>query len=98
MSQAERNEAEPPTEGFREPPERITEPCLTYMARIMELRSFVSYYFNFVKTSHQLAKLIPTEAKEAASASQLQILQYNYSAQRPLVNQIMLSRATESFD
>jgi hypothetical protein len=97
MSAAKDNEANPLAEGFRDPPERVTEPCLTYMARIMELRNFVSFYFSFVKTSHELGKLIPKEAKEMSSAKE-QVFEYNYSAQRPLVNQIMLSRATESFD
>ena len=64
----------------------------------MELREFVAFYFNFVKTSHELGKLIPAEVKAAAAPKQWELLEYNYSRQRPLVNQIMLSRATESFD
>lgn len=86
------------SEGFQEAPERVTEPCLTYMARIMELRKLVSFYFGFVKTSQELGRLIPAEAKESASESALAVIEYDYSAQRPLVNQIMLSRAVESFD
>ena len=91
-------DADPIAEGFRDPPDRVTEPCLTYMARIMELRRFVSFYFNFVKTSHQLGKLIQEKTTEISDAVEFQILEYNYSNQRPLINQIMLSRATELFD
>src|SRR5260370_5197810 len=95
---AEKDNADPFAEGFRDPPERVTEPCLTYMERIMELRRLIAFYFTFVKTSQKLGTLIPKEAKEAAGAKEMQVLEYNYSDQQPLVNQIMLSRATESFD
>lgn len=98
MTEAPPAEADPLAEGFRDPPDRVTEPCFTYMARIMELRDFVSFYFNFVKSSRELGRLIPAAAKAAASPKQLAILEYDYSSQRPLMNQIMLSRATESFD
>lgn len=80
------------------PPDRITEPCITYMARIMELREFVGFYFAFVKASGEISKLIPEEAKAEATEQQRRVLNYTYSAQRPLVNEIMLSRAVESFD
>jgi|LNFM01.2.fsa_nt_gb hypothetical protein len=98
MSEAQPAETDALAEGFRDPPDRVTEPCLTYMARIMELRDFVSFYFNFVKSSHELGKLIPAAAKEYAGPKQLEVLKYDYSRHQPLVNQIMLSRATESFD
>jgi hypothetical protein len=98
MNEVKDDDADPQAEGFRDPPYRVTEPCLTYMARIMELRTLVSFYFSFVKTSHELGKLIPKDMKEIAGAKDLRVLEYNYSSQRPLVNQIMLSRATESFD
>jgi hypothetical protein len=94
----EEKKADPLLEGFRQPPERVTEPCLTYMTRTMELRDFISFYFSFVKTSQKLGNLIPDEAKTAAGAKELTVLKYNYMGQRSLVNQIMLSRAVESFD
>lgn len=94
----EKKQADPLSEGFRQPPERVTEPCLTYMRRTMELRDFISFYFSFVKTSQKLGNLIPDEAKKAAGAKELTVLKYNYMGQRSLVNQIMLSRAVESFD
>lgn len=85
-------------EGFRNPPDRVSEPCLTYIARVMELRNFVSFYFNFVKTSVALGRLVPEDARSRADAKGREVLQYDYSAHRPFVNQIMLSRAIESFD
>lgn len=98
MSNSDPVKADARTEGFCDPADRVTEPCLIYMARIMELRRFVSFYFSFVKTSQELGSLIPSGAKKTASAMGLQVLEYNYSDQRPFVNQIMLSRAAESFD
>jgi hypothetical protein len=91
-------QTDPFTEGFRHPPEYVTGPCSTYMVRVMELRRLVGFYFMFVKTSQKLGTLIPKEAKETAGAKGMQIFEYSYSDQRPLVNQLMLSRAVESFD
>lgn len=90
--------ADPLTEGFRDPPDHVTEPCLTYMARIMELREFVNFYFGFVKSSEEIGNLIPDDQKGKAGKRVIGVLQYNYSKQRPLMNQIMLSRAIESFE
>lgn len=91
-------EVAPEAEGFGMPPDHVTEPCLTYMARIMELRDFVGFYFAFVKSSAELGQLIPPEARSQVTEQQYRVLTCNYSGQRPLVNQIMLSRAVESFD
>lgn len=90
--------ADPLAEGFRNPPDRVTEPCLTYMARIMELRDFVGFYFNFVKTSVALGKLVPEDEQSRADARGREVLRYDYSRHRFFVNEIMLSRAIESFD
>ena len=98
MSKEPEDDADPLAEGFRNPPERVTGPCLTYIARIMELREFIYFYFSFVKTSQELGSLIPRKEQEAASSQQSHVLVYNYSRQRPLVNQIMLSRAVKLFD
>lgn len=97
MSQSA-DDADPLAEGFRDPPDRVTEPCLTYMARVMELRDFVSFYFNFVKSSAELAKLLPQAEVSEEQKQSFGVLKYDYSRQRPFVNQIMLSRAIESFD
>ena len=91
-------EADPLQEGFRDPPDRVTKPCLTYMTRIMEVREFISYYFTFVKTSHEMGKHIPKEKRGSTGDKGLRVLTYNYSEHRPFVNQVMLSRAVESFD
>lgn len=98
MSDPAEESSDPLAEGFRNPPDRVTEPCLTYMARVMELRDFVSFYFNFVKTSVTLGKMVPEEVSNNAGAKEREVLKYDYSAHRPFVNQIMLSRAIESFD
>lgn len=83
-------------EGFGMPPDRITEPCLTYIARIMELRKFVAFYFGFVKTSRKFAETAGDQ--QLADEALRHVMIYDYSEQRPLMNQIMLSRAVESFD
>lgn len=85
-------------EGFVIPPDRVTKPCLTYMARIIELRKFIGFYFSFVKTSADIGKLISDDNSSQVSKQKYEVLKYNYSEQRPLVNQIMLSRAVETFD
>lgn len=68
------------------------------MARVMELREFINFYFGFVKTSRELGKLLKDRADEDGDRKDFVALEYNYSSQRPLVNQVMLSRAAESFD
>lgn len=88
----------PLEEGFREPPDYITNPCLTYMVRVMELRDFISFHFRFVKTSDILNESLKKQKEEGDDLKDLAELEYNFSSQRPLINQIMLSRATESFD
>jgi hypothetical protein len=98
MSIASPEGTDPLAECFRGPPDRVTEPCLTYMARVMELRDFISFYFNFVETSKELGKLIPEPKRNSADSKALAVLEYNYSTHRPFVNQVMLSRAVESFD
>lgn len=84
--------------GFRKPPDDVTLPCLTYMHRIMELRDFIGFVFTFVKTSAELGKLVPSDAKKNANELGRVVLDYNFSRHRSLVNQVMLSRAVESFD
>lgn len=86
------------SEGFRDPPERVTEPCVRYMARITELRSFINFYFNFVKSSWALGQLIPSEPREILTKNENSVVKYDYSIHRPFVNEVMLSRAAESFD
>ena len=86
--------------GFRDPADHVTHPCLVYMARVMELRSFIGFYFNFVKTSGRINELIATlEPKYAKSVKEeFEPVVYKFSRHRQLVNEIMLSRAVESFD
>jgi hypothetical protein len=93
------SEVDSKSEGFRHPPDQLTEPCLTYMARIMELREFVAFYYGFVKTSAELRRRIPvTDEKEDEGDKALKLLRYEPSRHGAFMNQIMLSRAIESFD
>ncbi|MEK9842869.1 hypothetical protein [Thalassospira sp.] len=86
--------------GFREPPEMLTTSCLSYMGRIMELRNFVGFYFSFVKASSKIKSIFdeaPTIPKPETD-EELQVVEYNFSVHRQFVNEIMLSRAVETFD
>jgi hypothetical protein len=94
---SEAGEVDSTKEGFRQPPDQLTEPCLTYMARIMELREFVAFYYGFVKTSAELRRRIPVAEDEEGDKG-LQLLRYEHSRHDAFMNQIMLSRAIESFD
>lgn len=88
--------------GFRDPATNITRSCLDYMGRIMELREFVGFYFNFVKSSQEFKSRIeqsPNEAQDSElSGKAVSLTKYNFSAHKQLVNELMLSRAVESFD
>lgn len=86
--------------GFREPPDFITRACLSYMARVMELRDFVGFFFGLVKSSAAIAQGMTPESRETfeTEAAKYKISEYNFSSHRQLVNEIMLSRAVESFD
>jgi hypothetical protein len=85
--------------GFRDPPINISRACLGYKGRVMELRGFIGFYFNFVKTSQKLAPLVAAHKKAAdASEEGFVSIEYNFSKHRQLVNEIVLSRAVESFD
>jgi hypothetical protein len=81
--------------GFVEPPDYITVSCFDYMARIMELRSFIGLFFNIVKSSNIISDGIP-ELK--AETDKYKLVEYNYSSHLQLVNEILLSRAVETFD
>ena len=85
-------------QGFRYPPDRVTEPCLTYMARIMELRDFISFYFTFVNTSVELGKRVPESERPKSREEGSEVLKYNFSTHRQFFNEVILSRAVESFD
>lgn len=92
------SESDSKAQGFGYPEDQVTEPCLIYMARIMELREFVSFYFNFVKSSSKLKNLIPVAENPEPGGGTFELLKYEHSAYQQLTNQIMLSRAVESFD
>jgi hypothetical protein len=86
--------------GFRDPPESVTQPCLVYMARVTEIRSFIGFYFNFVKASDYIGKRLEAlgDRESVSEEGPLRRVVYNFSRHRQLVNEIMLSRAVESFD
>jgi hypothetical protein len=91
-------ETDPVTEGFREPPGLITAPCSAYIKRVVELRDFTQFVFNFVKTSADLRRLLPLKGQESAGPNEFSIIRYDFSRHHAFVNEIMLSRAVESFN
>lgn len=86
------------SEGFREPPNPLTENCFTYIKRIMEARDFIGFFFNFVKTSQKFDEIVRATPSKDAVPGSFELIQYNYSRHREFVNQILLSRAIESFN
>ncbi len=42
--------------GFRDAPEMVTYGCSVYMARVMELRDFISFFFGIINSSQQFAR------------------------------------------
>jgi len=86
--------------GFRNPPLHVTRPCLYYMGRVMEQREFISFYFNFVKSSSEIGKAIAESniSEKNLSDNAHALVKYNFSDHRQFVNEIILSRSVESFD
>jgi hypothetical protein len=86
--------------GFRDPPDMVTYGCSVYMARVMELRDFISFFFGIIKSSQQFAKGLTEESKKQfeTEAIKYEFRDYSFSTHRQFVHEIMLSRAVESFD
>jgi hypothetical protein len=86
--------------GFRKPPDRVSYGCLVYMARVMELRDFISFFFGIIESSQQFAKGLTDESKKLfeKEVHKYQLREYSFSSHRQFVNEVMLSRAVESFD
>lgn len=85
--------------GFRDAPGRVTSAGLGYMGRIIELREFTAFFFGIIKALPNVADLSEDEkAKAKLAAKKGEVLRYNYSIHRQFVNEIMLTRAVESFD
>src|ERR1700738_4370421 len=86
--------------GFRNAPDKVTYACSVYMARVMELRDFISFFFGIVNSSQQFASELTEESKRQfeAETQKYQMVECNFSTHRQFVNEIMLSRAIESFD
>ena len=98
-----------PNFGFRNSPTSVTVPCLGYMSRITELRTFVGLLFDMIKRGRVLGafadELLGDERIELVRRKKIQelgegieVLRYDYAWHRQLVNEIMLARAIESFD
>ncbi len=69
------------------------------MGRIIELRDFTSFFFGIIKALPNVADLSEDEkAKAKLLAKKGEVIRYDYSVHRQFVNEIMLSRAVESFD
>jgi hypothetical protein len=86
--------------GFRDPPDMVTYGCSIYMARVMELRGFISFFFGIINSSQQFANGLKEDSRKQfeSEADKYQLVEYNFSTHRQFVNEIMLSRAVESFD
>ena len=69
------------------------------MGRIIELRVFTAFFFGIIKALPNVADLSEDEkAKAKVAAKKGEVLRYDYSVHRQFVNEIMLTRAVESFD
>lgn len=69
------------------------------MGRITELRDFTSFFFGIIKVLPHVADLSEDEkAKAKLLAKKGEVIRYDYSVHRQFVNEIMLTRAVESFD
>ncbi len=85
--------------GFRDAPEQVSPAGLGYMGRIMGMRDFMTFFFGIIKALPNVADLSEDEkAKAKLAAKKGEVLRYDYSVHRQFVNEIMLSRAVESFD
>lgn len=86
--------------GFRNPPDKVTYSCLGYMARVMELRDFIAFFFGIIKSSDSIVQSLKPQSATAFSeeAEKYKLRVYNFSSHRQFVNEMMLSRAVETFD
>ena len=85
--------------GLRDAPLHVTPAGLGYMARIIELRDFTSFFFGIIKALPNVDDLSDDEkAKADLLAKQGEVVRYDYSVHRQFMNEIMLCRAVESFD
>ena len=86
--------------GFRDPPDKVTYAGAIYMARIIEMRKFMSFVFRVISSYPQVTKHLTEESKQkfAFEADKYPVVEYDFSAHRQFVNEILLSRAVETFD
>jgi len=50
--------------GFRDPPDKVTYACSIYMARIIELRGFISFVFRVISSHQQVTNHLTEESKQ----------------------------------
>lgn len=86
--------------SFRLPPDKVSTSCMVYMARVTELRDFISFFFGIIASSSSFARSLTKESAEAlkTEAGKYSVGTYNFSNHRQFINEIMLSRAVETFD
>ena len=89
-----------PVEYRENPPDRITICCFTYMARTMELRDFLRFFFGIVNCSDTLSRGLTEESKKEfeTEADKYRLGERKFSPNRQFVNEILVSRAVESFE
>ncbi len=66
------------------------------------MREFVGFYFEFVKSSKEFKSALEnapkSEEDSGVSTKAVKLIEYNFSTHRQLVNELMLSRAVETFE
>jgi hypothetical protein len=81
--------------GFRDPPDKVTYAGAIYMARIIEVRKFMSFVFRVISSYPQVTKHLTEERKQksAFEADKYPVVEYDFSTHRQFVNEILLSRS-----
>lgn len=80
--------------GFREAPNQGSVSAVSYMARIVELWSFIGAFYRIIGAVQSIK--VPPNLAERAERGEFKF--YDFSEHVQLVNEIQLVRAVESFD
>jgi hypothetical protein len=96
--------AKPISGPGRDPLDRITMSCFIYIARMMDIRKFASFFFGIIEHSDVFAHGLEDKSKKTfeAEASKYKDKSKDdpkdYSFARQFINEIILSRAVETFN
>lgn len=82
-------------QDFVKPADLVSNACFEYMARVMELRNFLSLFF----TTYKVCKSMVREEDYAGPKDAVGLFQYNYKDyHEQFVGELTLSRTVESFN